>query len=293
MKTFFKKITLAICAAAASAMLFTAYVPALASSEGFRSGPGETSAAADTITTNSGSSSGEQAAESGTDSAAAEANDVTSQTAASSAKVNKRYLTKWGGFFWFLLSVIVNFILSCWVGNRFYRMARKSAQGSGEIRALRKDIEEKFALTLQGIEEPAVEVINRNESYARADEGIAMPERRQRVEMKEEELEMMRRWDSKRAAVKESSREREEDYDEDFDYAPEPRKTAKRSYQPTRRSSGIEFDDEEYGDEEYEDYEEARREKKNPTRRGKSAETLSNAKNKAKDFLNNVFPFDE
>ena len=94
--------------------------------------------------------------------------------------------------------------------------------------------------------------------------------------------EMMRRWDTKRAA------ERTAD-DTDDDYEDAPRRGVRRAYQPTRRSSGIEFEDEE-GDEEYE----APARKARPARKNtKATETLSSAKNKAKDFLSNVFPFED
>lgn len=284
MKKFFEKFVLAVCAVSASVMLLAA--PVMASSEGFRSGPGESAEIVDTTTTSSGDSAEAAAADDNTvDNIAA--SSVTSQT----TTTNRKYLTKWGGFFWFLLSIIVNFILSCWIGNRFYRMARRSAQGSNEIRALRKDIEEKFSSTLKDIEEPAVEVVNRNENYARNEESISMPERRSQIELSEDEVEMMRRWDADRVAARESS-ERRDEPDDDFEDEPEPRRGAQRSYQPTRRLSGIEFDDEEYAEDEQ--YISERREKRRPARRGGNAgEAISNAKNKAKDFLSNVFPFDE
>ncbi len=282
MKNVFKRITLTVCAVLTAAMVAAA--PVLASSDaGFRSGPGSsTSAVTDTNTGNQAAAS--NTSQSVTNNATSTTNSVTTQTSSANnaAAANKRYLTKWGGFFWFLLSVIVNFILSCWVANRFYRMAKKSAQSSNEVRALRKDIEERFASTIQDINEPAVEVINSNESYARDEEGIAMPEHKSHVELNDEEREMMRRWDTKRTA------ERTADDTED-DYEDAPRRGVRRAYQPTRRSSGIEFEDEE-GDEEYE----APARKARPARKStKATETLSSAKNKAKDFLSNVFPFED
>gem|GEM_PF-5103563 len=282
MKNVFKRITLTVCAVLTATMVAAA--PVLASSDaGFRSGPGSsTSAVTDTNTGNQAAAS--NTSQSVTNNAASTTNSVTTQTSSANnaAAANKRYLTKWGGFFWFLLSVIVNFILSCWVANRFYRMAKKSAQSSNEVRALRKDIEERFASTIQDINEPAVEVINSNESYARDEEGIAMPEHKSHIELNDEEREMMRRWDTKRAAERTSD-------DTDDDYEDAPRRGVRRAYQPTRRSSGIEFEDEE-GDEEYE----APARKARPARKSaKATETLSSAKNKAKDFLSNVFPFED
>lgn len=284
MKNVFKKITVAVCAALTSVIIIAA--PVLANSDGVRPMPGSDGSATTTTTTTTTSgvesSSGQQAVSDSTSNAAA--STVTAQASASAASSN-RYLTKWGGFFWFLFSVIVNFVLSCWIGNRFYRMARKSAQSSNEVRALRKDIEEKFASTIKDIDEPAIEVINSNESYARDGEGIAMPERKSHVELTDEEREMMRSWDAKRASSRTAAVAEDEEDEDDYE---ESRRPARRSYQPTRRASGIEFED----DEDEEEEEKPARARK--TFRGsKGAEALTNAKNKAKDFLSNVFPFDE
>ena len=268
MKDLFKRITIAVCAVATAAMLATA--PVLATSEGFRSGPDDTTAVTDTANTVTNDTA---AAEPQTNTVNVNtitttdtsANSVTAQAA--NTRANKKYLTKLGGFLWFLLSVLVNLVISYWISSRFYKMAKKNAQGSNEIRALRKDIEEKFASTLKDIDEPAIYVINRNENYARDDDGLTMPDRRGHVELDEDEIEMMRRWDSRRTAP-----EREEDE--------ERRPVSKRSYQPTRQSSGIEFEEDEDSEE-------------RPARREKAQGKLSSAKNKTKDFLSNVFPFED
>lgn len=271
MKNLFKKLTIVICAVSASLMLAAA--PALATSEGFRSGPNESAVTTDTAAATTGdASTGTQAAAETTTVSTADnaANSVTAQTAGS--KANKKYLSKLGGFLWFLLSIIVNSAISYWLGSRFYRMAKKSAQGSTEIRALRKDIEEKFASTLKDINEPAIDVINRNENYARDDEGLVMPQRRSHVELDEDEQEMIKRWDSHRSTAKSGSANRDEDeYDR--------RKQTRSAYQPTRKSSGIEFEEDD--------------EEESSENREKPAGRFANAKNKTKDFLSNVFPFDE
>lgn len=277
MKNIFKRLTIAICAISTAAMLVAA--PVLATSEGFRSGPDDTAAVTDTANTVTNDAA---AVEQQNDTVNVNtitttdtsANSVTAQAA--NTRANKKYLSKLGGFLWFLLSVLVNLVISYWISSRFYRMAKKNAQGSNEIRALRKDIEEKFASTLKNIDEPAVDVINRNENYARDDEGLAMPDRRGHVELDEDELEMVRRWDSRRSGT---SRE------EAQDGGTEDRAASKRSYQPTRKSSGIEFDE----DENSEEYEETH----TPRRKKKAAGKLAGAKNKTKDFLSNVFPFDD
>lgn len=313
MKESIKKLTVAVCAAAITAMISTVAVTASETARPMPDSSGTTTT--QTMNTSSGET-GETAAVSVTQAPVTNnvvntANNVTT----SSETSNKKYQSRLGGFLWFLLSVVVNFILSCWIGNRFYKLARKSNQSSAEIRALRKDIEEKFSSTLKDISEPAIEVMNSNENYARSDEGIVMPDRHSKVEINDEEREIFRRWDAQRTGSKNNhkvSSHNEDDY-EDFDSEREEeeeihesrqRKPQGSAYRPTRRSSGIEFDDEDdddyYDDEDY-DYDERRTSsKKRPAKMNDRRESSSGKKNginkargKAKDFLSNVFPFDE
>lgn len=262
MKSFMKKIIVTICAVSATLAISTSAM----ATEGFRTGPDNTAAVTDT--TNAATTAAPETAAVNSTAPVSVTTQAGSQNVSSS-----KYLTKWGGFFWFLLSVIVNFILSCWVGNRFYRLARRSAQSSSEIRALRKDIEEKFASTLKDINEPVVEVVNRNESFARSDEGVEMPERRATVEINDDEREILGRWDMKRTAA------RPVEVDEEEIVAD----SARRSYAPTREMSGIEFEESD---------EEAKPEKASSQLRSKMDAAVK-AGNKAKDFLSNIFPFDE
>ena len=249
MKGFMRKFivaisTVSIALTVAGASVFATMTP--------RSGPNDTSSVTDTVKDSDKSSSKSKS----TTDAADEPASVTSQ-AANQAVTAKKYLTKWGGFFWFLLSVIVNFILSCWISNRFYKLAKRNTQGSAEIRALRKDIEEKFASTLTDINEPITEVVNRNENYARTDEGMTMPERKSTVEINDREREALNRWDTKRAAQKAAE-------------------DSERTYE-MRRPMSVEFDDD--ADEEVEV--------------SRKRDSVAKAGNKAKDFLSNIFPFDE
>ncbi len=277
MKSLIKKITVAVCIAASSITFVTATVSA---TDQPRPLPGTQA----TETTKK--SSGEQ-------SASTEASTNTTQSMAQasvSTTANKKYLTNLGAFGWFALSVAVNFILSCWIGNKYYNLAVRSSQSSNEIRALRKDIEEKFASTLTDVEDRSVEVMNRNENYSRTDEGISMPEHRVHVEMNDEERETMRKWDKSRITQRVIAKEEAElnvEDDEEEAYEPRP---SKREYQPTRRASGIDFEDDEYDDEDYDDYRENRFSHKSEKRQKSS---IAKATNKAKDFLNNVFPFGE
>lgn len=269
------KISVIICAAVVSMTFATANVSAVVTPRPMQ---GAEVAATTEITTENTNSNESEEVSSNTQSMV--------QTSVNATTNNKKSFTHWNAFLWFLLSVAVNFVVSCWVGNRFYRLARKNTQTSNEIRALRKDIEEKFASTLTEIEDPAVEIMNRNENYSRAEDGLSMPEHRTRIEMNEEEREMMRKWDKKRITERVVSKEETEPEEEDAMYETRP---VKRAYQPTRRSSGIEFEDEEYDDEVYEEETNER-----PAgHREAPKSSIENAKNKAKDFLSNVFPFED
>lgn len=252
MKNKMRKFIVTICALSTVFVMTTATVSA---TDEFRTAPG--SAVTDTVNTTDTASS-----DIGTTGGVSGPTSVTTQATGASSK----YLSKWGGFFWFLASVIVNFFVACWIGNRFYTMARRSAQSSAEIRALRKDIEEKFASTLKDIDEPVIEVVNSNESYARG-ESIEIPENRPTVEINDDEREILGRWDTRRAAVKEIRAE----------------ESSRRSYAPTRAMSGIEFDDDEAAEE------------KSPIKSKLSNITKAGSKagTKAKDFLSNIFPFED
>lgn len=296
MKNFFKKFLVTICAVSVSATIITASVMA---TEGVRPMPGSdstVSSTTDSVDTSSGQQADTSAATNVSPITNTGVNTVTQNTTTNTTSTNKKYQTRFGGFLWFLLSVVVNLILSYMIGNRFYQLARRSAQGSSEIRALRKDIEEKFGNTLRDISEPAIEVMNQNENYSRTDEGITMPERRSHVEINDEEREIMRRWDSKRSKTVDFE---DDEYDEDDEYYEDERPVArapKRAYQPSRRSSGIDFEDDEYGEDEFEDeYEERRLQKSRPSRMMSERERASkpSAKNRARKFLSNVFPSDE
>ncbi len=255
MKSIMRKLIITLCAVSTVVTMSAATVFA---TDEFRSGPSADTSVTDTVTASSAGST------TSTTGGASEPTSVTTQATGTSSK----YLSKWGGFFWFLASVVVNFFIACWVGNRFYRLARRSAQSSTEIRALRKDIEEKFASTLKDINEPVTEVVNTNESYARNDEGIEMPENRPTVDINDEEREILGRWDTRRAAINEIKAEDE--------------RTSRRTYAPTRAMSGIEFEEDE-------------EETSAPIR--SKIETItkagSKAGKKAKSFLSNVFPFED
>ena len=100
------------------------------------------------------------------------AGNVQTQTDTSTQVSNKKYLSKGWAVFWFIFTIIINAIISFWIGNRFYKLSKKDNHLSFEIRALRKDIEEKFVNNVGGFSEQEVDIKNLNESLALDDEGL-------------------------------------------------------------------------------------------------------------------------
>lgn len=198
------------------------------------------------------------------------------KTVTTAAVSEKHYTTRGGAFGWFLLSILVNAVLSFAIGNRFYKMSKKNNHVSAEVRALRRDIEEKFNSNIGGFSEHDVEVSNSNESYA-PDEG----EIKVNVKKTEEEIsaeETFREWEEnlakqeaeKREALREalkpkSTREFVEE-EASFD-----NHKGEKAYKPVREPR--EEDD-------YDDEEEAE-------------STFDSIKNKAKEIITDIFPFRE
>lgn len=280
MKELIKKVAAVVCAASVAAMLTATGVFAV---ENMRSGPGQDTQTQTSMTNSQGEEAAGDAApaESQTDTSSvtesAQQSNVANitQTTQEQTAVSKKYLTKTGGFLWFLLSVIVNAALSLWIGGRFYRLAKKEAQSSSEIRALRRDIEEKFASTLTDIAEPGVEVMNQNESYARDDEGLEMPERKKKIEITDEEREIFRRWDEKyEQKRKQQAAQTDDDDNDEQDYSDD---------RFSGRPAGIEFEDDDE-----EDYEEDTRRIPKP-----DMKKVAKVTDKAKKILGNVFPFED
>ncbi len=193
---------------------------------------------------------------------------------------NKKYLTKGAAAVWFILLVIVNAAISFWIGNRFYRLSKKDNHISADIRALRKDIEEKFVKSVGGFTEQETDIENLNESLALDDEGIKTPERQPVYrEVSAEEEERFRRWEEaqakpKRERVRPKSAVREE-LNEDLD---DVRKIRRKNYQPERARKNDDFDTEENED---------LGETKEIKLKGESV------KSKAKEILGDIFPFKE
>lgn len=156
---------------------------------------------------------------------------------------------------WLLLSVIINAVISFWIGNRFYRLSKKDTHITAEIRALRRDVEEKFIGSVGGFSEQAMDIDNSNEDYSMNDEGITMTRRPRAEAPQAEEDEMLKRWESRQQTRHPSQRDSFE---------------RRRKYQPTREELEPEIED-------YEEDEEAE----------------SPIKSKAKEILGDIFPFKE
>ncbi len=70
-------------------------------------------------------------------------------------------------FLLFVLSILINAGISFIVANRFYGMSKKDTKIQSEIRALRRDIAEKFTGSVTEIKEKSASVTNTNKNYAR------------------------------------------------------------------------------------------------------------------------------
>lgn len=199
------------------------------------------------------------------------------ETVAPMATVSeKKYTTKGGAFGWFLLSVLVNAALSFAIANRFYKMSKKDNHISAEIRALRRDVEERFASTVNGFYEQETDMTNQNDDYSSGADGIKMAQKP--IEKDESAEEIFKKWEQdladqrarKRAEIRASVSPRGMKDEEEA--------VQTKAYQPDRHSSADLYE-EDY-DDEYDDYEE-------------EESKFEIFKSKAKEFITDVFPLKE
>lgn len=161
---------------------------------------------------------------------------------------NKKYVSRGAFAIWIILAMLINALFSFWVGNRFYKMSKKDTHITSEIRALRRDIDEKFVGSVGGFSEQETDIANSNEDYSYDEGGITQRPVSKRTAEDDEEF---KKWESR--------------------LNQRPSDAARRKkYQPDR---AMEYDDNE---EETED---------------KSG--ISSVKSKAKEFLGDIFPFNE
>ena len=203
---------------------------------------------------------------------------------------NDKYLSKGAAAIWFILIFVASGAFSFWIGNRFYRLAKKDNHIQAEIRALRRDIEDKFMKSVDGITEQEIDIENINDFLSLNDEGIKTPKKRASIkELSPEEEERFRQWEEAqsrsktertrpaRTTAKSSLRE---ELEEEFDDV----KVAKtKDYHPERTKRAAQEKPVEKEAPETEEFEETRVIK--PVGEG--------VKNKAKEILGDIFPFSE
>lgn len=205
-------------------------------------------------------------------------NNVQTQTV--KMEENTSHLTKGGAAFWFIFTIVLNTAVSFWIGNRFYRLAKKENHVSGEIRALRKDIEEKFVKSVGGFSETEVDITNLNESLAMNEEGIKPVEKKPVFrEVSAEEEERFRRWEEAQSKPRSERLKPRSSVKEEFDEELEDvRKIRRKNYQPKRDRNADAFDNE---------VEDEIEETKATKTKGESV------RSKAKEILGDIFPFKE
>ena len=189
------------------------------------------------------------------------------ETGQAQKEADRHYSSKGFVILWFFLSVIVNVILSFLIANRFYKLSRRENHVTSEIRALRRDLEEKFANSVDGFSEMETDVTNTNENYSR--DGSIELGAKHKDSYGDDSDDVFRQWENrmaKRAARTVQSEEAPEAPEENEveEAEDEPRRI--KSYRPTRDDEEIAVDEE-------------------------AAEEGESLKDKAKGIIGNIFPF--
>lgn len=212
-----------------------------------------------------------------------------------------------------MLSVIVNTIISFAIGKRFYKLAKQSNRVQSEIRALRHDIEEKFAESIDGFSEPAMDITNMNDDYSSSPDGIKMTPASTTDGDGSETEDIYKEWEAQfgagrskvREAVEAVEKDREthreiknvpQEQDEEFDNSyeevePAPRPSTKK-YQPTRSSARVSNKSNSSGSKSSSRSRlEARKNERNSAKRAKNA--AAGIGGKLKGAVGKLFPMDE
>jgi len=132
-----------------------------------------------------------------------EADEAIIGVEATGAVNSNRYTTKGGSFGWFVLSVIVNAIISFIIGNRFYKMGRKDKHILAEIRALKRDIDAKMQSQIGGFSEYETVIENTNKDLGDGGEKVEITKSEEDKKAEEMANEIYRKWESQIAAAKE------------------------------------------------------------------------------------------
>ena len=72
------------------------------------------------------------------------AGNVQTQTDNSTQVSNKKYLSKGWAVFWFIFTIIINAIISFWIGNRFYKLSKKDNHLSFVLNEVSAEEEARF-----------------------------------------------------------------------------------------------------------------------------------------------------
>ena len=196
--------------------------------------------------------------------------------------------------------MLVNTVISFAIGNRFYKMSRKENHVTAEIRALRRDIEEKFADNIGGFAEQGIDIDNSNESYSMNSDGLKMtPASTTSVDAPAEDIykqweeQMARRRAQRRAAINTRPEIDESDFEDE--------RPARKKYQPKRTGSSFNSSGRKYSgrtadfEEDIEDIDDSIEDiddidddiDENANSKHKKAKDVTK---KAKSFINNIFP---
>ncbi len=171
---------------------------------------------------------------------------------------DRKYSSKGFVVLWFFLAILINLVLSFMISNRFYKMAKRENHIHSEIRALRRDLEEKFLNSVGGFTEMETDITNTNENYS-ADGSIEIAQPQNEAPTKEND-EVFRQWENKMAR-----RNTKTVVDETTETVDEEAMPSRRKYSPSREEM--------------------------PIPNSKEETTVDIIKNKAKGIINNIFPF--
>lgn len=185
-------------------------------------------------------------------------------------------VTKLGAFGWFILSVIVNLIISFAIGYRFYRMSKRDNHILAEMRAIKKDIDAKMQANIGGFSEYETRVNNKNRSYAKAETNI----KSSYVQPEDDGAqEIYKKWEAQLGGDIKAEQEPETSGGQEPDLETIARSiTVTERSEPRRSEGGVRRS-------------EPRR--RTEPRQSKRSEHKDSVASKLKGLINNVLPFDD
>lgn len=197
---------------------------------------------------------------------------------------SKKYMTSGGAIIWMLVTILINAIISFGIANRFYRLSKKDNHISSEIRALRKDVEEKMQMSVGGFSELDTEVQNTNENYSRPSSKIQTSYRAETVPAEENEI--YRKWESQLAATQERAERTQQSRTQRNVSEFQERTNRSRAYQSSRNLY--------QRNERYHEMEDVEEDERRPEIQSKNEDNgFSAVRKKAKEIISDIFPFGE